>query len=106
MNLEIFHAGLLHILLLALIIFVIGVVGLFINKRSLISILMSLELMFLAVNINFVSFSIYLGNYVGQISVLFIMAVSAAEISIGLTILIVIFNKTGSILIDNIGNKD
>lgn len=106
MNLEAFHAGLLHILLLALIIFIIGIVGLFVNKRSLISILMSLELMFLAVNINFVAFSVYLGNYLGQISVLFIMAVSAAEIAIGLTILIIIFNKAGSILIDNIGNKD
>lgn len=102
MSLQLLNVGLLHILFLALAIFIIGLIGLFINRKSLISILMSIEVMFLAININFIAFSVYLHNYVGQIAVLFIMAVSAAEIAIGLTIFVIIFNKTGSISIESI----
>ncbi|MGV3278174.1 NADH-quinone oxidoreductase subunit NuoK [Rickettsiales bacterium LUAb2] len=99
---SIFEVSILHLLLLALILFIIGIIGLFVNKKSIISILMSVELMFLAININFVVFSSYLHNYVGQIAVLFIMAVSAAEIAIGLTILVIIFNKVRNIWVDTI----
>jgi len=106
MSLAMFNIGLLHILFLALILFVIGMIGLFVNKKSLISILMSVEIMFLAVNINFVAFSVFLGNYLGQIAVLFIMAISAAEIAIGLTILIILFNKTGNIWVESIKSKE
>ena len=91
-----------HYLALAAIIFVIGVCGLFISKKSIITILMSVELMLLAVNINFVAFSVFLGDLVGQVFTIFILTVAAAEAAIGLAILVV-FNRTrGTIHVEDI----
>src|SRR5215470_1467631 len=87
-NMEI---GLAHYLTLAAILFTIGVLGIFLNRKNIIIILMSVELILLAVNINFVAFSAYLGDLVGQIFALFILTVAAAEAAIGLAILVVYF---------------
>jgi NADH-quinone oxidoreductase subunit K len=87
---------------LAAILFVLGVVGIFLNRKNVIVILMSIELMLLAVNINFVGFSAYHGNLDGQIFSLFILAVAAAEAAIGLAILVVYFRARGSIAVDDI----
>ena len=80
-----------HYLILAAILFSIGVVGIFLNRKNVIIILMSIELMLLAVNINFVAFSHFLQDTAGQIFVLFILTVAAAEAAIGLAILVVLF---------------
>ncbi len=94
--------GLTHYLILAAIIFVIGVTGLFINKKSIITILMSVELMLLAVNINFVAFSVHLHDLVGQVFTLFILTVAAAEAAIGLAILVAFFRNTKTIHVEDI----
>ncbi|KAF8818905.1 NADH-quinone oxidoreductase subunit NuoK [Rickettsia endosymbiont of Cardiosporidium cionae] len=86
-----------HYLIIAAIIFVIGISGLFFNRKNLISVLVSIELMLLAININFVSFSIYLGNIVGQIVAMAVLALAAAEISVGLAIIVVYFRNRHSI---------
>ena len=91
-----------HYLALAAIIFVTGVCGLFISKKSIITILMSVELMLLAVNINFVAFSVFLGDLVGQIFTLFILTVAAAEAAIGLAILVVYNRNRGTIHVEDI----
>lgn len=91
-----------HYLVLAALIFVIGVCGLFISKKSIITILMSIELMLLAVNINFVAFSIFLGDLVGQVFSMFILTVAAAEAAIGLAILVVFFRSRGTIHVEDI----
>jgi|SRR5688572_24919565 NADH-quinone oxidoreductase subunit K len=91
-----------HYLALAAIIFVIGVCGLFISKKSIITILMSIELMLLAVNINFVAFSVFLGDLVGQVFTMFVLTVAAAEAAIGLAILVVFNRNRGTIHVEDI----
>ena len=91
-----------HYLTLAAIIFTIGVVGVFLNRKNVIIILMSIELMLLAVNINLVSFSIYLQNLVGQIFTMFILTVAAAEAAIGLAIIVVYYRNSGTIRVEEI----
>lgn len=89
-------------LILSSIIFSIGFLGIFINRKNIISILMSIELMLIATNINFVGFSNTLNDLFGQIFALFILVVAAAEAAIGLAILTIFFRKSGSISIDSI----
>ena len=96
--------GLGHYLTLAAIIFTIGIVGIFLNRKNIIVILMSIELILLAVNINFVSFSIFLNNINGQIFSLFILTVAAAEAAIGLAIIVVYYRNTGTINVEEIDN--
>ena len=96
--------GLGHYLTLAAIIFTIGIIGIFLNRKNVIIILMSIELILLAVNINLVSFSIYLQNLVGQVFTMFILTVAAAEAAIGLAIIVVYFRNTGSIQVENINS--
>ena len=91
-----------HYLILAALLFAIGVTGLFMNRKNVISILMSIELMLLSVNINFVAFSVYLGDIVGQVFSLIILSIAAAEVSIGLAILVIYFRNRGSIEIEDI----
>ena len=91
-----------HYLFLAAIIFTIGVLGIFLNKKNVIIILMSIELILLAININLVSFSSYLGDLVGQVFALFVLTVAAAEAAIGLAILVVYFRNRGSIAVEDI----
>jgi NADH-quinone oxidoreductase subunit K len=91
-----------HYLILAAIIFVIGVCGIFLNRKNIIIILMSIELILLAVNINMVAFSVYLQDLSGQIFSIFILTVAAAEASIGLAILVIFYRKTNSIEVDDI----
>ena len=92
----------LHYLVLASLLFTIGVCGIFLNRKNVITLLMSIELMLLAVNINFVAFSAYLGDVVGQIFTMFILTVAAAEAAIGLAILVVYFRNRGSIAVEDI----
>ncbi len=96
--------GMEHFLVLAAIIFTIGVFGIFLNRKNVIVILMSIELMLLAVNINFITFSSYLNDLTGQIFVMFILAVAAAEAAVGLAILVVFFRNKGSIAIEDISD--
>ena len=91
-----------HYLILAAIIFTIGIVGIFLNRKNLIVILMCIELLLLAVNINLVSFSIFLNDLNGQIFTLFILTVAAAEAAIGLAIIVVYYRNAGSIHIEDI----
>lgn len=97
-----FEVGLIHYLTLAALLFVVGVCGIFLNRKNVITILMSVELMLLAVNINFVAFSVYLQDIVGQIFTLFVLTVAAAEAAIGLAILVVFYRNRGSIEVDDI----
>ena len=94
--------GLGHYLTVAAILFTIGVFGIFINRKNVIIILMSIELILLAVNINFVAFSTYLGDIVGQVFALLVLTVAAAEASIGLAILVVFFRNRGSIAVEDV----
>ena len=94
--------GLSHYLILAGLIFKIGVFGMFLNRKNVIVILMSIELMLLAVNINFVAFSVYLNDIAGQVFTMFILTVAAAEAAIGLAILVVFFRNKGSIAVEDI----
>ena len=92
-----------HYLVLAAILFSISIAGIFLNRKNIIIILMSIELMLLAVNINFVAFSHFLGDLSGQIFVFFILTVAAAEAAIGLAILVVLFRNLNTINVDDIG---
>jgi NADH-quinone oxidoreductase subunit K len=91
-----------HFLFLGAILFTIGVLGIFLNKKNVIIILMSIELILLSVNINFVAFSVYLGDLSGQIFAMFTLTVAAAEAAIGLAILVVFFRNLGSIEVQQI----
>ena len=91
-----------HYLTVAAILFTLGVFGIFLNRKNVIIILMSIELILLAVNINFVAFSVYLGDLAGQIFAMFILTVAAAEAAIGLAILVVYFRNRGSIAVEDI----
>jgi len=97
-----FEISLGHYLVLAATIFTIGVVGIFLNRKNIIVILMSIELILLAVNINLVSFSIYLNDLVGQIFTLFILTVAAAEAAIGLAIIVIYYRNSGTIRVQEI----
>ncbi len=94
--------GLSSYLTVAAILFTIGILGIFLNRKKIIIILMSVELMLLAVNINFVAFSAYLGDLVGQVLALFVLTVAAAEAAIGLAILVVYFRNRGSIDVEDV----
>lgn len=91
-----------HFLFLGAILFTIGVLGIFLNKKNVIIILMSIELILLSVNINFVAFSVYSGDLSGQIFAMFTLTVAAAEAAIGLAILVVFFRNLGSIEVQQI----
>ena len=94
--------GLSHYLTVAAFLFTLGIFGIFLNRKNVIIILMSIELMLLAVNINFVAFSSFLGDLVGQVFAMFVLTVAAAEAAIGLAILVVYFRNRGSIEVEDI----
>ena len=96
--------GLGHYLTLASIIFAIGVIGIFLNRKNVIIILMSVELILLAVNINLVSFSIFLQDLTGQVFTMFILTVAAAEAAVGLAIIVVYYKNKGSIHVEQISS--
>lgn len=100
MNPMIQTIGLTPCLVLAALLFTIGVVGIFLNRRNVITVMMALELILLAVNINFVAFSIFLQNLTGQVFAMIVLTVAAAESAIGLAILVAYFRKRGTIAID------
>jgi NADH-quinone oxidoreductase subunit K len=91
-----------HFLVLGAILFAIGVFGIFLNRRNLIVLLMSVELMLLAVNMNFVAFSTWMGDEAGQVFVFFILTVAAAEAAIGLAILVLLFRNLSTINVDEL----
>jgi NADH-quinone oxidoreductase subunit K len=91
-----------HFLVLGAILFAIAVIGIFLNRKNIIVLLMAIELMLLAVNLNFVAFSHYLGDIAGQVFVFFILTVAAAESAIGLAILVVLFRNLSTINVDDL----
>jgi NADH-quinone oxidoreductase subunit K len=91
-----------HFLMLSGMVFVLGVCGIILNQKNIITLLMSIELMLLAVNINFVMFSVHLGDIVGQIFSVFVLTVAAAEAAIGLAILVVYARNRGSIAVQDV----
>jgi NADH-quinone oxidoreductase subunit K len=93
-----------HFLILAALLFSIGVVGIFLNRKNLIILLMAIELMLLAVNMNFIAFAHHLGDISGQVFVFFILTVAAAESAIGLAILVALFRNLRSINVDDLGS--
>jgi NADH-quinone oxidoreductase subunit K len=95
-------APLAHYLTVAAILFTLGIFGIFVNRKNVIIILMSIELMLLAINLNFVAFSAYLGDLAGQVFAMFVLTVAAAEAAIGLAILVVYFRNRGSIEVEDI----
>lgn len=94
--------GIEHYLIVAAILFVTGIFGIFFNRKNVIVMLMSIELMLLAVNINLVSFSVTLGDMVGQVFTMFVLTVAAAEAAIGLAILVCFFRNRASIAVDDV----
>ena len=96
--------GLGHYLTLAAVIFTIGIICIFLNRKNVIIILMSIELILLAVNINLVSFYIYLQNLVGQVFTMFILTVAAAEAAVGLAIIVIFYKNKGSINVEQISS--
>ncbi len=97
-----FEIGLSHYLTVAAILFTLGIFGIFLNRKNVIIIMMSIELMLLAVNINLIAFSTHLHDLVGQVFALFVLTVAAAEAAIGLAILVVYFRNSGSIAVEDI----
>ena len=93
--------GITHYLVVSAILFVLGVFGIFLNRKNIIVILMAIELILLAVNINLVAFSVYLGNVTGQIFAMFVLTVAAAEAAVGLAILVTFFRNRGDISVDD-----
>ena len=91
-----------HFLVVAAILFTLGIFGIFLNRKNIIVILMSIELILLAVNINLVAFSAHLGDLVGQVFAMFVLTVAAAEAAIGLAIVVVVFRARGSIAVEDI----
>ncbi|HEX3521807.1 MAG TPA: NADH-quinone oxidoreductase subunit NuoK [Stellaceae bacterium] len=94
--------GLAHYLTVGAILFTLGVFGIFLNRKNVIIMLMSIELMLLAVSINFVVFSVFLNNLIGQAFAMFVLTVAAAEAAIGLAILVVYFRNRGTIRVEDI----
>ena len=101
---EFLEVGLVHYLSLAALLFTMGVFGIFLNRKNVIVILMCIELMLLAVNINFVAFAAELGDMTGQVFTLFILTVAAAEAAIGLAILVVLFRTRGTIAVEELSS--
>jgi NADH-quinone oxidoreductase subunit K len=93
--------GIEHYVVVSSILFVLGVLGIFLNRKNVIVILMAIELILLAVNINFVAFSSFLGDLTGQVFAMFVLTVAAAEAAIGLAILVVFFRSRGTIAVDD-----
>ena len=93
-----------HFLVLGAVLFAISIVGIFLNRKNVIILLMAIELMLLAVNMNFIAFSHYLGDMSGQVFVFFILTVAAAESAIGLAILVVLFRNLQTINVDDLDN--
>ena len=96
------HLTLSHYLVLGALLFAIAVAGIFLNRKNVIVLLMAIELMLLAVNLNFVAFSHYLGDLAGQVFVFFILTVAAAESAIGLAILVVLFRNLNTINVEDL----
>jgi NADH-quinone oxidoreductase subunit K len=96
------QVGLNNYLAVAAMLFTVGVLGIFLNRKNVIIILMSIELILLSVNINFVAFSAFLGNLTGQVFALFVLTVAAAEAAIGLAILVVYFRNRGTIAVETV----
>ena len=94
--------GLVHYLVVAAILFTMGVLGIFLNRKNLIVILMAIELILLAVNINLVAFSAFLNDLVGQVFAMFVLTVAAGESAIGLAILVIYFRGRGTIAVDDV----
>ncbi|MBZ4200440.1 MAG: NADH-quinone oxidoreductase subunit NuoK [Methylotenera sp.] len=94
--------GLSHYLILGALLFAISVVGIFLNRKNVIILLMTIELMLLAVNLNFIAFSHYMNDIAGQVFVFFILTVAAAESAIGLAILVVLFRNLSTINVDDL----
>ena len=94
--------GLQHYLVVSAILFVMGVLGIFINRKNIIIILMAIELILLSVNINLVAFSVFLGDMVGQVFAMFVLTVAAGEAAVGLAILVIYFRGRGTIAVDDI----
>ena len=92
--------GIEHYIVVGAVLFVLGVLGIFLNRKNVIVILMAIELILLAVNINLVAFSAYLGDLTGQVLAMFVLTVAAAEAAIGLAILVIFFRRAGSIAVD------
>jgi NADH-quinone oxidoreductase subunit K len=92
-----------HYLVLGAILFAIGIIGIFLNLKNIIVLLMSIELMLLAVNTNFIAFSHYLGDMLGQVFVFFILTVAAAEAAIGLAILVILFRSSDTVSTEDLG---
>jgi NADH-quinone oxidoreductase subunit K len=93
-----------HFLILGAVLFAISIVGIFLNRKNVLILLMAIELMLLAVNMNFIAFSHYLGDVAGQVFVFFILTVAAAESAIGLAILVVLFRNLQTINVDDLDN--
>lgn len=91
-----------HYLIVAAILFGLGIAGIVINRKNVITLLMSIELILLAVNTNFIAFGYYLGNNVGEVFVFFILTVAAAEAAVGLSILIIVFRRIGTIEVEQL----
>ncbi len=94
--------GVIHYVLLSALVFVLGVCGIFLNRKNIITLLMSIELILLSVNINLVAFSVALGDLTGQVFTMLILTVAAAEAAIGLAILVTFFRNRGTIDVDDI----
>ena len=94
--------GIEHYIVVSSILFVLGVLGIFANRKNIIVILMSIELILLAVNINLVAFSAFLGDLVGQVFAMFVLTVAAGEAAIGLAILVIYFRGRGTIAVDSV----
>jgi len=94
--------GLTHYVVVAAILFVMGVLGIFLNRKNIIVILMAIELILLAVNLNFVAFSAYLHDLVGQVFAMFVLTVAAGEAAVGLAILVIYFRGRGTIAVDDV----
>jgi NADH-quinone oxidoreductase subunit K len=94
--------GLWNYLIIGALVFVIGVMGIFLNRKNVIIILMSIELILLSVSINFVTFSAFLGDLFGQVFVMFVLTVAAAESAIGLAIVMIYFRNRGSIAVEDV----
>ena len=94
--------GVEHYLVVGTVLFVLGVLGIFVNRKNVIVILMSIELILLAVNINLVAFSAFLGDLTGQIFAMFVLTVAAGEAAIGLAILVIYFRGRGTIAVDSV----
>lgn len=101
-NSSMFDINIIHYLIIGLIIFTLGICGIFLNKKNVIGVLMSIELMLLAVNINFISFSIFLKELTGQIFSLFILTIAAAEAAIGLAIIVTYYRQKKNINVEEI----